>query len=70
MRFGKLGIGTAHPNKYKVTGEIVNVEPEEADWLLEVLELLFDVTAVETQEDTGEKRQTEEKIVSTWKTSN
>ncbi len=32
----------AHPIKSKSTGEIVNVEPGEAEWNLEVLESLFD----------------------------
>ena len=38
-----IGNFSAHPNKYKNTGEIVDVEDGEADWLLEVLELLFDM---------------------------
>jgi hypothetical protein len=32
----------AHPNKSKSTGEIVPVEPQEAEWNLDVLEALFD----------------------------
>ena len=36
---GNLG---AHPERYEHTGEIVEVEPGEAEWTLEVLELLFD----------------------------
>ena len=32
----------AHPNKSKSTGEIVEVEPGEAEWNLDVLDLLFD----------------------------
>jgi hypothetical protein len=37
-----IGNFAAHPIKSKVTGEIVNVEPHEAEWNLDVLELLFD----------------------------
>jgi hypothetical protein len=37
-----IGNFAAHPIKSKVTGEIVDVEPEEAEWNLDVLESLFD----------------------------
>ncbi len=37
-----VGNFAAHPNKYKTTGEIVDVEPGEAEWLVEILEHLFD----------------------------
>jgi len=37
-----IGNFAAHPVKSKSTGEIVNVEPEEAEWNLDVLESLFD----------------------------
>lgn len=37
-----IGNFAAHPLKYTNTGEIVDVEPGEAEWLLEVLEMLFD----------------------------
>jgi hypothetical protein len=37
-----LGNFAAHPIKSTNTGEIVDVEPGEAEWLLEVLEGLFD----------------------------
>lgn len=37
-----LGNFAAHPTKSKNTGQIVDVEPGEADWLLDVLEGLFD----------------------------
>lgn len=32
----------AHPNKSLSTGAIVDVEPGEAEWMLDVLEGLFD----------------------------
>jgi hypothetical protein len=38
----EIGNFAAHPNKSSNTGEIVAVEPEEADWNLEVIESLFD----------------------------
>lgn len=37
-----IGNFAAHPNKSKSTGEVVPVEPEEAEWNLDVLESLFD----------------------------
>lgn len=37
-----IGNFAAHPLKSKSSGEIVPVEPGEAEWTLEVLELLFD----------------------------
>ncbi len=37
-----IGNFAAHPVKSKSTGEIVDVEPEEAEWNLDVLEALFD----------------------------
>lgn len=37
----------AHPSKDKNTGEIANVEPGEAHWLLEVIDALFDFAFVQ-----------------------
>jgi len=37
-----VGNFAAHPTKSQRSGEIVTVEPEEAEWNLEVLEALFD----------------------------
>jgi len=37
-----IGNFAAHPQKSRVTGEIIDVEPGEAEWNLEVLDLLFD----------------------------
>jgi Domain of unknown function (DUF4145) len=37
-----VGNYAAHPSKSTNTGEIVDVEPHEAEWLIEVLEGLFD----------------------------
>lgn len=38
----QIGKFAAHPNKSKSTGEIIQVEPGEAEWNLDVLESLFD----------------------------
>lgn len=43
----QIGNFAAHPMKFKNTGEIVDVEPGEAEWLLEVLESLFDFIFVQ-----------------------
>jgi hypothetical protein len=37
-----IGNFASHPNKSKSTGEVVPVEPDEAEWNLDVLESLFD----------------------------
>lgn len=42
-----IGNFAAHPLKSKSSGEIVNVESGEAEWLLEVLEQLFDFCYVQ-----------------------
>ncbi len=43
----QIGNFAAHPIKNANTGEIVEVEPGEAEWLLEVLESLFDFVFVQ-----------------------
>lgn len=42
-----VGNFAAHPQKDLSTGEIVDVEPGEAEWILEVLDSLFDFTFVQ-----------------------
>ncbi len=42
-----IGNFAAHPAKDKNTGEIVNVENGEAEWLIEVIEALFDFTFIQ-----------------------
>ena len=37
-----VGNTGAHPNTYKGTAEIIEVEPDEADALLDIIEELFD----------------------------
>jgi hypothetical protein len=43
----QVGNFAAHRQKDQATGEILPVEPEEAEWNLEVLESLFDFTFVQ-----------------------
>ena len=38
-----VGNFAAHPLKSTSTGEIVDVEPQEAEWLLNILEQLFEL---------------------------
>jgi Domain of unknown function (DUF4145) len=42
-----IGNFAAHPNKSNSTGEIVPVEPHEAEWNLDVIESLFDLYFVQ-----------------------
>lgn len=42
-----IGNLAAHPTKNKNTGEIVSVENGEAEWLIEVIEALFDFTFIQ-----------------------
>ncbi len=50
-----IGNFAAHPNKYLNSAEIVEVEHGEADWLLDVLEALFDITFVQPKQTQGKK---------------
>jgi hypothetical protein len=43
-----IGNFATHPNKSKSTGEVLPVEPDEAEWNLDVLESLFDFYFVQT----------------------
>ncbi len=56
-----IGNFAAHPNKSKSTGEIIEVEPHEAEWNLDVLESLFDYyfvqpTKLQARKDTLNKK--------------
>jgi hypothetical protein len=44
-----IGNFAAHPDKSTATGEIINVEPGEAEWNLETLEALFDFYFVQPE---------------------
>lgn len=46
----QIGNFAAHPMKSNSTGEIVPVEPEEAEWDLEVIEALFDFYYVQPKQ--------------------
>ena len=45
----ELGNDAAHPNRSGVTGEIVDVDSREAEWTLDILDLLFDHYFVKPQ---------------------
>jgi hypothetical protein len=50
-----IGNFAAHPNKSTSTGEVVPVQPEEAEWNLDVLESLFDFYFVQPARATAKK---------------
>ena len=50
-----IGNFAAHPNKSQSTGQILPVEPEEAEWNLDVLESLFDFYYVQPARALGEE---------------
>lgn len=62
-----IGNYAAHPSKDKNTGEIVEVEQGEAEWLLEVLEVLFDFTFVQPKRLEKRKNELNEKLKSIGK---
>ena len=57
-----IGNFAAHPNKSESTGEIVDVEPGEAEWLLDVLDGLFDFYFVQPSESTRRREALNEKL--------
>ena len=52
----------AHPEKSEKTGEIVPVEPEEAEWNLDVLEGLFDFYFVQQERSRRKKQALNKKL--------
>lgn len=58
----KIGNLAAHPIKNKNTGEIVDVEPGEAEWLIETLEDLIDFTFMKRKKTEERQRRLEEKL--------
>lgn len=52
-----IGNFAAHPEKEENTGLIINVEPGEAEWLLEIIEALFDFAFIQPKK--LEKRRNE-----------
>jgi len=58
-----VGNFAAHPNKNTSTGEIVDVEPGEAEWLLHVLEGLFDFFIVRPKQMAAKKAALNRKLI-------
>jgi len=57
-----IGNFAAHPIKSKSTGEIVEVEPGEAEWTLDVLESLFDFYFVQPERLKMKKKALDKKL--------
>ena len=57
-----IGNFSAHPNKSVNTGEIVDVEPQEAEWCLETIEILFEYYFVRPADIGRRKRAVNEKL--------
>ncbi|MDR6943030.1 DUF4145 domain-containing protein [Mucilaginibacter pocheonensis] len=62
-----IGNFAAHPNKSKSTGEILEVEPHEAEWNLEVLESLFDFYYVRPEKAKARKAALNTKLMDSGK---
>ena len=60
--FRQLGNAAAHPIRNTNTGEIVPVDPEEASWCLDVLDMLFDLYFVAPAKAAEMKRVLGEKM--------
>lgn len=62
-----IGNFAAHPIKSKSTGEVVAVEPHEAEWNLDVLESLFDCYFVQPARAKAKKDALNKKLADTGK---
>ncbi len=62
-----IGNFASHPLKEEQTGEIIDVEAGEAEWLLDVLESLIDFTFVQPIRLDERKKQIEKKLASVSK---
>ncbi|NJP06467.1 MAG: DUF4145 domain-containing protein [Chloroflexaceae bacterium] len=62
-----IGNFAAHPLKDSNTGAVVDVEPGEAEWLLDVIEALFDVAFVQPARMEAQKQQLNRKLQSLGK---
>jgi len=62
-----VGNYAAHPMKVQSTGTIVDVEPEEANWTLDVLEELFDYYYVMPKRAEEKRKKLDEKLKSIGK---
>ena len=65
-----IGNFSAHPNKSTNTGEIVPVEPVEAEWCLDVIEMLFELYFVRPSEIQRRRDRVDEKLADTGKPPN
>ena len=65
-----IGNFSAHPNKSTNTGEIVPVEPVEAEWCLDVIEMLFELYFVRPSEIQRRRGRVNEKLADTGKPPN
>lgn len=57
-----IGNFAAHPMKSLQTGEVIDVEPEEASWNLDVLEALFEYLFVQPKKNEARKKALNEKL--------
>lgn len=64
-----IGNFAAHPIKSKSTGEIVDVEPGEAEWLLDLLEGLFDFYFIQPAELQRKREALNQKLADAGKPS-
>ena len=62
-----IGNFASHPNKSLNTGEIVPVEPQEAEWCLEVIEMLFEFYFVRPADVKRRRDALNEKLAETGK---
>lgn len=62
-----IGNFAAHPNKSKITGEVLPVGPDEAEWNLDVLESLFDVYFVQPARARAKRDALNKKLVDAGK---
>lgn len=62
-----IGNFAAHPNKSISTGDVVSVEPHEAEWNLEVLESLFDFYFVQPAKDQARRDAFNKKLADSGK---
>lgn len=57
-----IGNFAAHPLPDKATGEITDVEPGEAEWLIQTLEMMFDFAYVQPAKAAANKKALNEKL--------
>lgn len=62
-----VGNFAAHPQKDHISGDIIEVDPGEAEWLLDVLELLFDFYYVQPEIAKNKKADLNAKLASVGK---